>query len=186
MSLNFVFSKENDKIVQDTIKKYPEDKRFSAIMPALTSAQKQNGGFLTDEVIKYVADYLQVSNIAVAEVANFYSMYNLKPVGKYLIQTCNSVVCCMKGSDELHNYAKEITGTISQDVSIDGLFSVKKVECLGACSNAIAIKINDTFVEDVTKENLFQQIEELKAGKPLIEKFNIRKTLIEDKIEENG
>lgn len=180
MSLNFVFSKENNKIAQDTLKKYPEDKRFSAIMPTLTLAQKQNGGFLTEEVIAYVAQYLHVSVMAVAEVASFYSMYNLKPVGKYLIQTCNSVVCCMKGSDDLHAYAKEITGTTEQDVSKDGLFSVKKVECLGACSNAIAIKINDTFVEEVTKEDLLKQVEDLKAGKPLIEKFIIRKTLIEE------
>ncbi len=179
MSLNFVFTEENNKIAQDTIKKYPEDKRFSGIMPLLTMAQKQNGGFLTEETIVYVAEYLHVSVMSVLEVASFYSMYNLKPVGKYLIQTCNSVVCCMKGSDELNQYAKEITGTTDQNVSSDGLFSVKKVECLGACSNAIAIKINDVFVEEVTKEVLKEQIEKLKKGYLLEEKFIVRKTLIE-------
>lgn len=181
MSLNFVFSEENNKIAQNTLKKYPEDKRFSAIMPTLTLAQNQNGGFLTEDVIVYVAGYLHVSVMSVAEVASFYSMYNLKPVGKYLIQTCNSVVCCMKGSQDLHQYAKEITETTKSDVSKDGLFSVKKVECLGACSNAIAIKINDTFIEEVTKESLLQQVKDLKLGKPLVEKFNIRKTLTKEK-----
>ncbi|MDR2007356.1 MAG: NAD(P)H-dependent oxidoreductase subunit E, partial [Alphaproteobacteria bacterium] len=154
-------------------------KRFSAIMPLLTMAQNQNGGFLTDTVIAYVAEYLSVAPMSVAEVANFYSMYNLKPTGKYLIQTCNSVVCCMKGSDEIHAYAKEITGTADQDVSSDGLFSVKKVECLGACSNAIAVKINDVFVEEVSKESLAKQVADLKAGKPLEEKFIVRKSLTE-------
>ncbi|MCL2567234.1 MAG: NAD(P)H-dependent oxidoreductase subunit E [Alphaproteobacteria bacterium] len=176
----FSFSEENKKLAQDTLKKYPESKRFSAIMPLLTMAQNQNGGYLTENVIAYVADYLGVSVMSVAEVANFYSMYNLKPVGKYLIQTCNSVVCCMKGSDELYEHAKEITGTKNKDVSADGLFSVKKVECLGACSNAIAVKINDVFVEEATKASLAERVANLKQGLPLEEKFIVRKSLIEE------
>ncbi|MDR0484080.1 MAG: NAD(P)H-dependent oxidoreductase subunit E [Alphaproteobacteria bacterium] len=180
MSAEFSFSEENKKLAQDILKKYPESKRFSAIMPLLTMAQNQNGGFLTEEVIDHVAKYLGVATMSVAEVANFYSMYNLNPVGKYLIQTCNSVVCCMKGSDELHKYAKEITGTLNSNVSADGLFSVKKVECLGACSNAIAVKINDTFVEEVTKESLAKQVADLKNGLPLEEKFIVRKSLLEE------
>lgn len=179
MSLSFVFTEENKTIAESTLKKYPVDRRFSGIMPLLTLAQKQNGGFLTEEIIAYVAEFLNVSVMSVAEVANFYSMYNLKPVGKYLIQTCNSVVCCMKGSDELNDYAKKITGTEKSAVSEDGLFSVKKVECLGACSNAVAIKINDVFVEEVTKEKLESYVKRLKGGFPLEEHFIVRKTSVE-------
>ncbi len=167
MKQEFAFSKENNKIAQDIIKKYPEDRRFSAIMPLLTLAQKQNGGYLVDEIIFYLANYLHVSEMSFYEVAKFYSMYKFSKVGKYHIQICKSVVCFVLGSLNLYEFCKQITGTLENDVSEDGLFSVSKVECLGACVNSVAIKINDYFYEDVTEEKLIYLVEHLKAGKPL-------------------
>ncbi len=164
MNAEFKFTVENVNLAKEIEAKYPKDRRFSAIMPLLTLAQKQNGGYLTQDIIVYLATYLNVSIMTIAEVANFYSMYNNEPVGKYLIQTCNSIVCCIKGSDKINAYVKELTGTLNQSISADGLFSVKKVECLGACVNAVVIKVNDVFVEDVDEEMLKNYINSIKYG----------------------
>ena len=96
--------------------------------------------------------------MALYEVANFYSMYNLNPVGEYLIQVCDSVVCMVKGSQEIYDLCKKLTKTEGFDVSVDNLFSVKKVECLGACVNAPAIKVNDIFIENVNKIQFFYNL----------------------------
>lgn len=178
--MSFEFTQENKDLAADIIKKYPPTNRLSAVMPVLTLAQKQNQGYLTAEVMSYVAQYLTITEIAVYTVASFYSMYKLSPVGKYNVQVCNSVVCSIKGSDDLYRYCKHITNTTSQDISDDGLFSVQKVECLGACVNAIAVKINDIFYEDVTKEDIRKILEELKKGEPLEGTNNIKQSAMQN------
>ncbi|MFL1781072.1 NADH-quinone oxidoreductase subunit E [Candidatus Hepatincolaceae symbiont of Richtersius coronifer] len=163
----FKFSLANEKLAQEILKKYPINERFSALMPLLSLAQKQNGGFLNEFVMQYVAKYLDITKMAVYEVAAFYSMYHLKPVGKYHIQVCNSVVCFVCGSEDLYQQCKEISQTFEEDISPDGLFSVGKVECLGACVNAPAIKVNYLFYEDVSAKGLTGLISRLKKGETL-------------------
>lgn len=170
----FEFTEESKQEIIKIKSKYPENNNLSPIMPVLTLAQKQNGGYLTKEIISYVANYLKVSEIAVYSVASFYSMYQLSPVGKFNIKICNSVVCNVKGSQDIYKYCKHITNTLNSDISSDGLFSVQKVECLGACVNAIAIKINDVFYEDITKEGIKEIIEDLQNGNILKGTKNIK------------
>lgn len=158
------FSQDNLIVAEKILNRYDPKHRFSAIMPLLTLIQRQNGGYLDDTCIQCVADYLMVSYMMVYEVANFYSMYNLQPVGKYLIQMCSSIVCFIKDFENLYHFCKEITGTLDCYISADGLFSVKKVECLGACVGALAIRINDVYIEDVTKDKLLYIVKSLKKG----------------------
>ncbi len=174
----FVFSKENLEQAKIILEKYPSQNRFSAIMPLLTLAQKQNGGYLTTQIIDYLASYLKVSTMALYEVANFYSMYNLNPVGEYVIQVCNSIVCMVKGSQEIYDLCKKLTKTEGIEVSPDNLFSVKKVECLGACVNAPAIKVNDVFVENINSDKLTQLVNDLKNKKILNGSSVVQKTLL--------
>jgi NADH-quinone oxidoreductase subunit E len=181
MEQSFVFSEENLKIAGDIIKKYPSQNRFSAIMPLLTLAQKQNSGYLTPEVFEYLAKFLNVSTMAFYEVANFYSMYHLNPVGKYVIYVCNSIMCMVKGSEDVYNLCKKLTKSEGMDVSADNLFSVKKVECLGACVNAPAVKINDIFVEDVNDRVMIDTIESLKQTDEIPVVLNVRKSNLIDK-----
>lgn len=175
MTTTFCFNANNLEKAKEIVSKYPPQNRFSAIMPLLTLAQDQNGGYLNKHVITYLANYLQVSEMAFFEVANFYHMYQLKPVGKYHISFCNSVVCFLKNGNDLFNYIKEITGLQTASVSADGLFSIQSVGCLGVCVGAPAIKINNFYYEDLTKDKLLTLINNLKAGKPLEELIIVKK-----------
>ena len=171
------FSENNLVKANKIVEMYPH--KASAIMPLLTLIQEQNSGYLDVATIDCVADFVGVAYMAVYEVASFYSMYNLRPVGKYLIQMCHSVVCYMSGFESLYQLCKELTGTLDSQVSKDGLFSVKKVECLGACVNAYVLKINDIFIEDVTKEKLISVIESLKNNQLLEEVVKVKRSLLE-------
>jgi NADH-quinone oxidoreductase E subunit len=144
--------------------RYPEDRVASAIIPLLDIAQRENGGFLSKEAIDFVAQETNSAPIRVYEVASFYTMFNLNPVGKHLIQVCRTTPCWLRGSDELTNHCKSKLGIEKGETTADGEFTLLEVECLGACCNAPMVQINDDYFEDLTPELLDKVLDDLKAG----------------------
>ena len=161
----FKFNEENQKQVQKILAKYPVERKKSAVMPLLDLAQRQNANWISKDVIACVSEILEMPEIKVYEVASFYTMYNLKPVGKYLLQFCRTTPCMLRGIDQIIKDCKEKLGIEMDETTVDGLFTLKEVECLGACVNAPIVQINDDFAEDLTSENFFKILDELKAGK---------------------
>ena len=164
MSETFAFNAEYEARAQTIIGRYPEGRQQSAVIPLLDLAQRQAGGWLPTHVIEYVASYLEMPKIRVLEVASFYSMFNLEPVGEHFIQLCRTTPCWLRGSDDLRAAAKEVTGCGLGETSEDGKFTVVEVECLGACCNAPMVQINDDYYEDLTAENFKSVLEALKRG----------------------
>ena len=163
---DFAFTTEMKKRADAIIARYPEGREASATIALLDLAQRQVGGWLSDEAIEYVANYLGVAPIRVHEVASFYSMFNDKPVGKHFIQVCRTTPCWLRGSDEITRACFEAAGVDEfRQVSEDGLFSVIEVECLGACANAPMVQINDYYFEDLTPGRMAEIIADLRAGK---------------------
>lgn len=160
------FSDDTLKKVQEIIARYPDGKQKSALLPVLHLAQEQFGGWLSAESMDYVASLLSIEPIEVYEVATFYSMYNLKPVGRYLFEICQTGPCMLNGSDQIIDYIKEKLGIGVGETTADGLFTLKTVECLGACGYAPMMQLGKTFREHLTKEKVDAIIEELrvKAG----------------------
>ena len=150
----FKFSKENLKHAKDTINKYPQDRRSSAVMALLHIAQKQCGGFIPSSAINYIADFLGMQLIHVYEVAKFYSMYNLSVTGKYLVQVCRTTPCWLCGSDNILKSCKELLNIGIGETTSDNLFTLKEVECLGACVNAPVVQINDDYYEKLTPDKM--------------------------------
>ncbi|MEK7989760.1 MAG: NADH-quinone oxidoreductase subunit NuoE [Thiotrichaceae bacterium] len=145
------------------LQKYPENQKQSAVMGALMIAQKQNGGHLTEELMDEIAAYLDMQPIAVYEVATFYSMYEHKPVGKHKICVCTNISCMLSGSDEVVDHLKQKLGVKDfREVTKDGKYSLKEVECLGACVNAPVIQVEDQYYEKLTPEKVDQMLAELK------------------------
>ncbi len=136
------------------IAKYPEDHKQSAVMAALRIVQDKNGGWLTNELIEAVADYLDMPVIAVAEVATFYSMYELKPVGRHKICVCTNISCMLCGSDNIVDHLKQKLGIGFGETTADGRFTLKEVECLGACVGAPMMQIDTTYYENLTRESV--------------------------------
>ncbi len=174
---DFVFSAENQKKLKDIIKKYPKGRQASAVMPALDLAQRQNAGWIPREAIETIADLLEMPAIKVWEVASFYTMYNLEPVGKHLIQVCRTTSCWLRGADAVFEACKKHTGTDVGKISEDGLFSIVEVECLGACVNAPMVQINDDYYEDLDPVKMEEIIEKLRDGQevkrgPQVERLN--------------
>lgn len=149
------------KRIDTWIANYPEDQRQSATMPALRIVQEANGGHLTTELMDEIAEYLGVAPIAVYEVATFYGNYNHQPVGKHQINWCNSISCYLRGGEELRAKLEEKLGVKPGEVTADGKFSIKKVECLGACGGAPMCKIGKTYHENLDEESLFKILDEL-------------------------
>jgi NADH-quinone oxidoreductase subunit E len=163
---DFAFTAETKQRADTVIARYPAGRGTSATIALLDLAQRQNGGWLSDEAIEYVANYLGSAPIRVYEVASFYSMFNRQPVGKYLIQVCRTTPCWLRGSDGITGACLERAGVSGfRQVSEDGLFSVIEVECLGACANAPMVQINDDYYEDLTPERMAAIIDDLRAGK---------------------
>jgi NADH-quinone oxidoreductase subunit E len=154
------FSEEKLKKVQEIIERYPEGKQKSALIPLLHLAQEENGGWLSVEAMDHVAGLLQLKPIEVYEVATFYSMYNLKPVGRYLFEVCQTGPCMLKGSDEIISYIKEKLGIGVGETTSDGMFTLKTVECLGACGYAPMMQMGKHYKEHLTREKVDQVIEE--------------------------
>ena len=141
--------------------KYPDDQRQSAVMAALTITQDANGGWLTRELMDAVADYLGMPAIAVYEVATFYSMYELKPVGRHKLCVCTNISCLLRGSEEVVAHLSERLGIGLGETTPDSRITLKEVECLGACANAPMLQYGDRYVEDLTPEKLDQLLEGL-------------------------
>ncbi len=164
MSEAFAFNAATEERAQTIVARYPEGRQQSAVIPLLDLAQRQAGGWLPTEVIEYVANYLDMPKIRVLEVATFYSMFNLEPVGENFVQLCRTTPCWLRGSDDLRAVAKDVTGCGLGETSADGKFTVVEVECLGACCNAPMVQINDEYYEDLTAENFRSVLEALKRG----------------------
>jgi NADH-quinone oxidoreductase subunit E len=163
---SFAFTPENEQFAQAQVAKYPEGRQASAVIPLLWQAQKQQGGWLPKAAIEAVAGQLGMPIIRVMEVASFYTMFNLEPVGRYFIQLCGTVPCHVKGAIDLKQVLLERVG--DQDhVTADGNFSWLEVECLGACCNAPMVQINDDYFEDLTPDLLLQLLDDLAAGRPV-------------------
>ena len=149
--------------IDRALEKYPADRRRqSAIMPALTLAQDQNGGWLTTELMDAVAAYLEVPPIAVYEVATFYSMYEHKPVGRHKICVCTNVSCQLCGSSEIVDHLKQRLGVDFGEVTEDGLFSLKEVECLAACGGAPMMQVGREYYENLTPRRVDEILEQLR------------------------
>tara|TARA_Y100001968_G_scaffold258827_1_gene245903 strand:+ start:594 stop:1187 length:594 start_codon:yes stop_codon:yes gene_type:complete len=164
---NFEWSKDNFEKISNILKKYPSNKIQSAVIPLLDLAQRQNKGWLSKNSMEKVAETLSMSYIRVLEVATFYSMFNLEPIGKNFVQICRTTPCWLRGSDKLSKVAQEVCNTQIGDTSDDKKFTVVEVECLGACCNAPMIQINDEYYEDLDEENFRQLLNDLKSNKPI-------------------
>ena len=164
---SFKFSDKNLKIAEDILKKYPEKRKKSAVMPFLYLAQRQNENWIPLAAMKYIAKYLSIPYIAVYEVATFYTMYNLSPVGKYFIQVCTTSPCLIRGADKLVKTCKEKISPNQREISNNKKCSWTEVECLGACVNAPMMQVNEDYYEDLDEENTKKIIESLLNDKPL-------------------
>jgi len=163
---SFEFTPENKAWLEKQIAKYPDGRQASVVVPALWQAQKQNDNWLPQAAIEKVADALGMAKIRVLEIATFYSMFNLEPVGRYFIQLCGTTPCLLAGSDEIIDVLQRRVGP-QRRVTDDGLFSWIEVECLGACCNAPMVQINDDYYEDLTAENFEKLLDNLAAGRPV-------------------
>ena len=163
--LTFNFNRENLEKAKKIIKMYPSNFKESSIMPLLSIAQSQNHGWLPKKAIEYVSDFIEVPEIKVLEIATFYSMYNLSPVGKFHIEVCTTTPCMLRGSDSMLNLCKKKLGLKVDEITEDGLFSLGRVECLGACVNAPVVKINENYYEDLDSESLSKLLDSLKMNK---------------------
>ena len=158
------FSQEKLDKVKEIIARYPEGKEKSALIPLLHMAQDQNGGWLSTEAMDYVADLLHILPIEVYEVATFYSMFNLKPVGRHILEVCRTGPCMVKGSDDIIDYIKEKLGISEGETTADGMFTLKPAECLGACGYAPMMQLGANFREHLTKEKVDKLVDELRAA----------------------
>jgi NADH-quinone oxidoreductase subunit E len=157
------FTEKNLSKVQEIIAGYPEGKQKSALLPVLHLAQEEFGGWLDVPVMDYVAELLDITPIEVYEVATFYSMYNMKPVGKFLFEVCQTGPCMLRGSDDIINYIKNKLGISVGETTQDGLFTLKTVECLGACGYAPVMQLGKHFREHLTPEKVDVIIEECRS-----------------------
>ena len=188
---SFEFSKENLEKIKGITLKYPKNKKSSAVMPLLFLAQKQNNNWLPLAALKNIAKLLEMPYIKVYEIATFYTMYNLSPVGNYFIQVCTTTPCMIRGAYKLVDVCKRKISKNESKISNDGKSSWMEVECLGACVNAPMIQINEDYFEDLDPENLENIINKIKdnvtpkpgsyRGRTSSEPENIRKTLLENK-----
>ncbi len=164
-SQEFSFTPENLKKAKVFMARYPDGRQASAVISLLYIAQAQNGGWVSPAAIEHVAEVLDMAPVRVHEVSTFYTMFNLKPVGKHLIQVCRTTPCWLRGAADLTRTCQDKLGVGLKEMSEDGLFTVMEVECLGACANAPMVQINDDYYEDLTPERLSEIIDDLRDGK---------------------
>jgi len=173
---SFAFTPENLSWAKAQIGKYPEGRQQSAVIPILWRAQEQCGGWLPQKAIEATADLLGMARIRVLEIATFYTMFNLAPVGRFHVQLCGTTPCMLRGSEDLKKVCRRMIGE-ENHVTADGTFSWIEVECLGACVNAPMVQINADYYEDLTPESLTRIINDLSAGRkpkpgPQIDRIN--------------
>jgi len=161
---SFAFTPENLEWAKARIAKYPPGRQQSAVIPLLWRAQEQSGGWLTQKAIEAVAELLGMAKIRVLEVATFYTMFNLSPVGRFHVQFCGTTPCMLRGADALKTVLHRMIGH-ENEVTADGTFSWTEVECLGACVNAPMVQINADYYEDLTPESLARILNDLAAGR---------------------
>ena len=160
----FAFTAENLAWAHGQIAKYPEGRQASAVIPLLWRAQEQVGGWVPEAAIRYVADMLGMAHIRVLEVATFYTMFNLAPIGRWHVQLCGTTPCELRGANELKKVCHDRIGD-QLHVTQDSKFSWIEVECLGACVNAPMVQINYDYYEDLTAESLGRILDELAGGR---------------------
>lgn len=158
-----VFSDTKLQEVKQIVERYPEGKHKSALIPVLHLAQEENGGWLSTEAMDYVASLLKLEPIEVYEVATFYSMYNLKPVGRYLFEVCQTGPCMLRGSDDIIKYIGDKLGIKPGQTTDDGMFTLKTVECLGACGYAPMMQLGKHYREHLTREKVDAIVEECRS-----------------------
>jgi NADH-quinone oxidoreductase E subunit len=161
---SFAFTAENLAKAKTYIAKYPPGRQASAVLPLLDLAQRQHDNWLPRAAMDVVADMLHMARIRVYEVATFYSMFNLRPVGKHFFQICTTTPCWLRGSDEVVKACERKLGITIGETTPDGLFTLTEVECLGACVNAPIIQVNDDFYEDLDGAATERLIDALKRG----------------------
>ncbi len=162
----FAFTAENQAWAQQQIAKYPAGKQASAVVPLLWRAQEQNGGHVTEPMMRVIGEMLGMSPIRVLEIATFYTMFNLKPVGQHLLQVCTTTPCWLRGSDQVVAACKKHIHPQAETVSADGKLSWMEVECLGACVNAPIVQVGDDFYEDLDGARAEALINDLRNGRP--------------------
>jgi len=161
---SFAFSAENRKMVKTHLAKYPKGKQASAVMPLLDLAQRQNDGWLPRAAMDHVAELLDMPAMRVYEVATFYTMYNLAPIGKHHVQVCTNVPCWLRGSDAVVDACRKKLGIDFGETTNDGQFTLTEVECQGACVNAPMALIGDDFYEDLDEGSMSAILDELQNG----------------------
>jgi NADH-quinone oxidoreductase subunit E len=164
---SFAFTPENQKRAEEWIAKYPPGRQASAIIPLFHLVQEQHDGWLPRPAMDHVADMLQMPRIKAYEVATFYSMYNLAPVGKHVIEVCTTTPCWLRGSADIVNACSKRLGIKLNETTADKQFTLREVECLGACVNAPMIQIGEHYYEDLTPESMTTIIDDLAAGREL-------------------
>jgi NADH dehydrogenase (ubiquinone) flavoprotein 2 len=162
---SFAFSPDNLAAARHHIAKYPPGRQASAVMPLLDLAQRQNGGWLPPAAIEYVAEMLDMPSIRVWEVASFYSMYRLRPVGRHKVQVCTTTPCWLMGSDGVREACETALGVGFGGTTADGVFSLSEVECLGACANGPVMRVDDDYYEDLDPTRVRALIDALRSGK---------------------
>ena len=174
---NFSFSAKAEKKIEVIMKKYPNDRQASAVMPLLDLAQREAGGWLPVSALETVADKVGLAYMRVLEIASFYTMYNLKPIGKWHLQLCGTTPCWLRGSDDILKAIFDILKLKPNETSKNGEFTLTPVECLGACVNAPILQVNDDFYEDLDYESTKKLINNLIENKqPKFGSFKKRKS----------
>lgn len=164
MSETIAFKPETLEQVHKIIARYPEGKQKSALIPILHIAQKEFGGWLDIPVMDYVAGILSIKSIEVYEVATFYTMFNMKPVGKYVLEVCQTGPCMLNGSDGILNHIRETLNIKNGETTTDGLFTLKPAECLGACGYAPMMQLGKFYHENLTKEKVDEILQLCREG----------------------
>ena len=174
---NFSFSANAEKKIECIMEKYPNDRKASAVMPLLDLAQREAGGWLPVSALETVADKVGLAYMRVLEIASFYTMYNLKPVGKWHLQLCGTTPCWLRGSDDILKAIFDTLKLKPNETSKNGEFTLTPVECLGACVNAPILQVNDDFYEDLDYESTKKLINSLIENKqPKFGSFKKRKS----------
>jgi NADH-quinone oxidoreductase subunit E len=163
MAKEIKFSEETLALVNKIIRRYPEGKQKSALLPTLHLAQAEFDGWLSTDVMDYVASLLNIKPVEVYEVATFYTMFNLKPVGKCVLEVCRTGPCQLRGSDDIIEYLQHKLDIKEGETSSDGMFTLKEVECLASCGTAPMMQVGQHYIENLKLENMDEVLDELRA-----------------------